>query len=83
MEPGLHFPKRRTVLETEDIAADFVEQELGRHDWMHNWPVYKSKHADVRTRIAEWLKNAGYEADPADIEKTIERMLLMRPGRWR
>lgn len=83
MEPGHHFPAHRLVLETDDIAADFVENELGRHDWMNNWPKYKAKHGDVRGRIATWLANAGHVAEPEEIERTIERMMLTRPGRWR
>ncbi len=82
MDPAFQF-RAKQVLETEDIAADFVENELGRHDWMRNWPVYKSK-PDLRERIATWLKHSGYtSADPADVEEAIERFLRARPGRWR
>jgi hypothetical protein len=83
MEPGHYFPARR-ILETEDIAADFLENGfIGRHDWMNNWPAYRARHPDLRERIAAWLRDAGYDADPAEIEAKIDQLILTRPGRYR
>ena len=82
MEPAHLFPARR-VLETEDIASDFIENEIGRHDWQNNWPAYKAKQPNLRGRIATWLANAGYVAEPEEIERTIDQLILTRPGRWR
>jgi hypothetical protein len=81
MEPMQHFPARQ-VLETEDIAADFIENELGRHDWARNWPAYKAK-PGLRDRIATWLASAGYQAEPEAVEKAIDQLILTRPGKWR
>ena len=81
MDAALQF-RSRQVLETEDIAADFIENEVGRHDWANNWPRYKAK-GDLRKRIARWLINAGYDSTPEAVEQAIDRMLLTQPGRWR
>lgn len=81
---ALHlFPARRSVLEAEDAASDFIEQELGRHDWMNNWPTWKQKHPDYRTKLGEWLQRAGYATSSEAVEKAIDDMILRTPGRWR
>ncbi len=82
MEPA-HLFRAHQVLETEDIASDFIENEIGRHDWMSNWPTYKAKQPNLRGRIATWLSNAGYVAEPEEIERKIDQLILTRPGRWR
>lgn len=82
MEPA-HLFRARHVLETEDIASDFIENEVGRHDWASNWPKYKAKQPNLRGRIATWLANAGYSASPEEVEHAIDQLILTRPGRWR
>lgn len=81
MNPLLQF-KSRHILEMEDVALDFIENEVGRHDWAKNWDVYRAK-PGLRERIAAWLANAGYEAEPEAVEKAIDQLILTRPGRWR
>lgn len=79
---ALHHFKTRPALEIEDIAVDFIENELGRHDWMKNWPIYKAKPRFL-DRIAHWLAATGHDATPDDIARRIDQMLLIQPGRWR
>lgn len=37
-----------------DLALDFIEEEVGRHDWIVNWCKFKQKY-DATEKIREWL----------------------------
>lgn len=78
----LHF-RQRQLLEVEDLAATFVEQELGRHDWAMNWSAYKVKYPDFLGRIRGFFHRLGEEVNPEEIARHIEAMIVQRPGRWR
>jgi len=82
MDPTLHYHPPR-ISEAEDLAADFVEQVIGRHDWMNNWPVWKGKNPDYRERIRSWLEALGENLDPEELIQAIERMKLLTPGKWK
>jgi len=85
-----HFAARSNHRELLSIAADFLENgPIGRLDWTRNWPQFKTKHPDqdgksgVQAVIADWLTQAGYDADPAEVERTIDQMLIRTPGQYR
>lgn len=82
MDSLLHF-RPRQVLETEDMVATFVEQELGRHDWAANWSAYKVKYPDFLNRIRGFFHRLGEEVNAQEIAKYIDTMVVQRPGRWR
>jgi hypothetical protein len=81
VEPSLHY--RHRISEASDLAADFIENEIGRHDWMENWPKWKSKHPDYRERIRAWLERIGENLDPDEIVQAIDQMKILAPGKWR
>ena len=66
----------------EEIAADFVENELGRFDWMRNWAVIKGKEDPV-AKVKAYLDYYGLRADPQQIVDEIERLVEKVPGRWK
>jgi len=66
----------------QEITADFVENELGRFDWMNNWRVIKANGQAVE-RIEAYLGYMGIQANPMEIVNEIERMARETPGRWK
>lgn len=81
MDPSLHF--RRPISEADDLAADFIENEIGRHDWVNNWKSWQKKHPDHKERIRGWLERLGEPHDPQDIIDAIGRMVILTPGKWK
>lgn len=68
--------------EIHDLAADFVEQEVGRLDWVKNLALLKSN-GQLQPRLEDWLKRMGYGHElAAPIVEEVERLLKL-PGRWR
>lgn len=60
-------------LDTEDLAAEYIEGEVGRHDWTHNWTQHKSKHGkDLRAKVMAWLKLYEIDHDPDAIISAID-----------
>lgn len=82
MDPNLHY-RQQSPQELDDHVATFVEQELGRHDWMHNWPAWKTKYPNYREKIRSFFWQLGVDIDPDDVIRHIDNMILTRPGRWR
>jgi len=39
---------------THSLAADFVENEVGRHDFLKNWPQWKARQDPVAA-VQAWL----------------------------
>lgn len=65
----------------EEIAADFVENEVGRFDWLQNWTLYKEKH-DAFVKVRKYLSNHRINARPEEVIGEIDRMARSNPGRW-
>jgi hypothetical protein len=65
-------------LDTEDAALDFIEQVVGRHYFVQNWPRFFPKEKEV----ALWLKDhPEYRTDGAKVLAKID--LLAKQGeRW-
>ena len=68
-------------LAIDEIAADFVEEEIGRYDWRANWQS-RSKSGDIHAQISQWLGRHGLNADPLSIIQTLDRWARKRPKRW-
>ena len=70
-------------LDTHDLALEYVEGEVGRHDYQHNWQQHKSKHGqNLRERVAAWLRHYEVDHDPEAIISYIDDELMVRPGKW-
>lgn len=68
-------------MDLENIACDYVENEVGRLDWVNNWNVYKQKH-NVVENVSTWLQSLGLNADPDAVIRCIDLMAETRPGKW-
>jgi hypothetical protein len=73
---------KRPPTDPDDLALDYVENEVGRFDWMNNWPKHKEQRP-IRDRVAAWLERLQAQADPDDIIRRIDDLVTKRPGRWR
>ena len=69
--------------DVEDIALSFVEDEVGRFDWMNNWEKFKLKHNAV-SKMRAYLKYMKYsDVKAEDVVKFIDGLVVERPGRWK
>lgn len=64
--------------EAIDLASDFIEQELGRYDWMNNWKAIQP--AD--DKIARWLQAIGSDVPTEEVRDAIVHILTHRPKPW-
>lgn len=81
-----NFKARRADDDVEDLAADFIEQEVGRFDWKVNWPKVKEKHPtpdQLRARVQAWLDHMEIDHDPQGIIDYLDTMVAERHGFWR
>lgn len=68
--------------DVQEIAADFIENEVGRLDWVNNWEVVKSKEDPV-AKVQRFLSAYGLTANAAEIVSVIDSMTKENPGRWK
>ncbi len=66
----------------EEIAADFIENEVGRFDWVNNWQAIK-KRGDPVARVRAYLLLYDLRANPVEIVNIIDQMAQNNPGRWK
>ena len=83
MDPTAHFAQRHHQSDMDDLVATFVENELGRHDWLHNWPVWKLKNQDYLSKIRSYFHQLGEDVNLEEVARYIDQMIITRPGRWR
>ena len=79
VEAVLELDNSETVAE---IAADFIEDEIGRFDWKNNWEVIKTRENPVK-RVQDYLNNYSIVADAEKIVNYIDLMTVENPGRWK
>lgn len=65
-----------------DIAADFIEDEVGHYDWVNNWNVVRSRKDPVQM-VQEYLDRYGLISDAQAIVNVIDEMAKNNPGRWK
>jgi len=85
MDIALDHFKAKSGPDTEDLALDFMESEVGRHRWNKNWPKWKEQFQDenaLRQRINSWLKYIQVEHDPQEIIDYLDRMVENQVGKW-
>jgi hypothetical protein len=51
--------------EIQDLACDYVEQEVGRHDWQNNWLKRRGEN-DEQKNIEVWLRRIGENEGAAE-----------------
>ena len=69
-------------LHHSDLAAEFVEDELGRHDWSHNW--LKVREGDAKARVQRWLDFYAYEANADEIMRILDGMVeKFKDSKWK
>lgn len=67
--------------DVNDLAADFVEQEVGRLDWVKNLNLLKDT-GKLAPRLSNWLSRMGYSRDLHEpVLAELDRLVTM-PGRW-
>jgi len=82
---------KRLILEedqrVDDLSFDFIENEVGRHDWSKNWPQFKQKHQTddaLKAVIQAWLDSIGEQCDPGLLVIHIDGLCQSQAGkRWR
>ncbi len=73
---------RQNPMDLEDLASNWVEEELGRYDWIANWAKAKER-GNIRERIDEWLKLMNVQdVSPESIIQYIDELVKSRTGRW-
>lgn len=65
-----------------DIAADFIENEVGRFDWRNNLNVIKSR-GNLLQMVQHYLQTYGLAANPQAVVDRIEQMAIQTPGSWK
>lgn len=65
-----------------DLAADFIEDEVGHYDWVNNWAVVKSRGNPVQ-KVQDYLDRYSLLSNAQAIVNTIDNMAKENPGRWK
>jgi hypothetical protein len=67
----------------QDIALEYMEGEVGRHDWKRNWKDHKKRHGtNLKNKVSEWLKHFEIDHDPQGLIDYIDGELSMQDGKW-
>jgi hypothetical protein len=75
------FRRSRIHSDVEDLALEFLENEVGRFDWSRNWPKIKAS-GSAHQKVQEWLNALNSDANPNEIISYLDKMLIERTGRW-
>jgi len=66
----------------DDLAAYFVEDEVGMYDFVHNWELMK-KRPTLLKEVSSWLKAIDYpssELDAKELVAAVDRLAGL--GGW-
>lgn len=80
MDPHHHF-RARHAPDIDDLAATFIEQEVGRYDWKNNWTVYKSK-PNLAGRVQAWLDMLNVRVGASELIAAVDQLVSRNTGRW-
>jgi len=75
------YRRTRQAVDTDDLAATFVEEEVGRFDFKNNWEALKGR-TNIRERVRLWLEQINVDTNPDEVIAAIDQMAASRPGRW-
>lgn len=73
--------RTKVPVDTEDLALSFMEEEVGRFDWMANWPKIKAA-GTARQKVQNWLEALQIDHNPDEIVAYLDSMVTERKGRW-
>jgi hypothetical protein len=73
--------RTKPAVDTEDLALSFIEEEVGRFDWVNNWPKIKES-GNARWRVQNWLDALGVEHSADEIVSYLDKLVAERTGRW-
>lgn len=73
--------RTRRGWDSEDLALEFIENEVGRFDWSGNWAKIKES-GTARQKIQDWLVALQVEHDPDEIVSYLDKLTAERTGRW-
>lgn len=73
--------RTKSPVDTADLAATFMEEEVGRFDWADNWPKIKAA-GTAHQKVQDWLSALQIEHDPNEIVTYLDGMVAERKGRW-
>jgi hypothetical protein len=84
MDAAVLYRPGRHPQDTEDLAYEFMEQEVGRFDWKNNWPRFKANHEGILTqRVQAWLDYIGIDYDANEIIRFLDKMVETTDGKWK
>jgi len=75
--------KRRPSHVIDDVAYDFIENEVGRHDWSNNWQKWRREKPDLKERVQAWLDRYQIDQEPQGLIDFLDSMVQTRVGKWR
>jgi hypothetical protein len=67
--------------EIEDLAHDFVENEVGANKFKENW-TWLRQHQDVVAKVKSWLRQLGTDQSYAPKIIAVIDELHAKPGNW-
>ena len=71
------------LIQVDEMAADFIEHEVGRNDWIANWKLIKATR-NPHDMIDSWLTQFNLQGDSSTISSHIDGLTQKYPvGRWR
>jgi hypothetical protein len=68
-------------IELQDLAAAFVEEEVGQYDWFNNLKAVKEKLGDkgLRYAIRLWMEETGRTGDATKVAQELDRLAKELP----
>jgi hypothetical protein len=67
----------------QDIALEYMEGEVGRHDWKRNWKDHKARHGgSLKEKVQAWLNHFEIDHDPQGLIDYIDSELSIQDGKW-
>lgn len=73
--------RSRQMVDADDLATTFVEEEVGRFDFQKNWEAMKQR-TNIRERVRQWLEQLNVDNNPDEVIAAIDLLASSRPGRW-
>jgi len=72
-------------IELTELAADFIEEEVGQYDWFNNLKATKERLGDegLKYAIRLWMEETGRNGDASKVAGELDRLAREFPtARW-